>query len=208
MILETPAASFGLIALAFLVVTASPGPANLACAAVAMSEGRRAGLRMALGLALGLSVWGLAAVAGLGTLLSRFEGALVVLKLFGAAYLLWLAMDAARSATRVTPPVLPVSGRSRFRRGLILNLSNPKAVFAWMAALSMGLEAEDGLGPMLLAALLCMGLGVVNYLLWAVVFSTRPAMRAYDRMRGWIEWAVAGLFAIAGLGLLRAILDR
>jgi len=202
------ASSLTVVALAFLLVAASPGPANLACASVAMARGRAAGLRMALGLALGLSVWGLAAVAGLGALLQRFELALVVLKLLGAAYLLWLAAAAARSAMQAAPAALPISGRSWFRRGLMLNLSNPKAVFAWMAALSVGLEAGNGLAPVLLAALLCMGIGLVNYLLWALLFSTGPAMQAYAHLRRWIDWGVAGLFVVAGAGVLRSLLDR
>ena len=51
-------AALGAIALAFLVVAASPGPANLACASVAMARGRRDGLRIAAGLAIGLALWG------------------------------------------------------------------------------------------------------------------------------------------------------
>ena len=46
------------IALAFFVVTISPGPANIAVATVSMHSGRRAGLVFGLGLSIGLAVWG------------------------------------------------------------------------------------------------------------------------------------------------------
>ena len=50
--------SLAAIALAFFIVTVSPGPANIAVATVAMSSGRRGGLLFGLGLSVGLAFWG------------------------------------------------------------------------------------------------------------------------------------------------------
>lgn len=199
------------ILLAFTVVCVSPGPANLGLAAAAMAAGPGPALRMALGLTLGLSVWGVAAALGLGAVLAASEPALVALKLAGAAYLFWLAFGSARSAARRARPAAGEGGAGRggwAARGLLLNLSNPKAVFAWMAALAMGLDAGSGPGAVAVATLACMAIGLLNYLGWALVFSRRGAMAAYASARRGIEAATAGLFALAGFGLLRSGLAR
>lgn len=202
-------ASLSAIAAAFFVAAASPGPATLAVAAVSMSAGRRTGMAFGLGLSVGLAFWGLVAAAGLGALLQASTTALSVLKLLGGAYLLWLAVNAARSAARVREvPAGQAADRRGFRRGLLLNLSNPKAVFAWMAALALGLGDGSGAGQVVLATGLCVVLGFAIYAFYAVIFSTGGAMAVYRRARRWIEAVVAGLFALAGFGLIRSAFAR
>lgn len=197
------------VALAFLVVAVSPGPANIAVATVAMSAGRRSGLSFGMGLALGLAAWGVVAATGMGALLQTSATALVALKLVGGAYLLWLAVQSGRAALRHGAKAAAPSRRGRwFARGLLLNLSNPKAVVAWMAALSMGLGTGDGSGDVLVATLMCVVIGIANYAFYALTFSLPGAMAAYRRLRRWIDGAVAGLFAAAGLGLIRSALTR
>lgn len=95
-----------------------------------------------------------------------------------------------------------------FTHGLLLNLSNPKAVLAWMATLSLGLGHGSGAGQVIVATLLCSALGLMIYGAYALAFSTASAMGIYARIRRWVEGIVAGLFAAAGLGLLRSALDR
>ncbi len=134
---------------------------------------------------------------------------LTALKVFGAVYLLWLAFQSWRSA--VSPSVDKAAALTAdrwFLRGLILNLSNPKAVVAWMAALSMGMGTGDGGVQLFIASLVCMALGFANYAGHALAFSRAGFMKAYQRFRRWIDGAVAALFATAGFGLLRSALAR
>lgn len=197
------------VALAFIVVTVSPGPANIALATAAMHGGRRIGLVFGAGLALGLAFWGLVAATGLGAMLEASASFLLGLKLAGGLYLLWLALQSARSALRRRPrEVAPPTGGRWFAHGLVLNLSNPKAVVAWMAALSMGLGAGDGPLPLVTATAMCMAIGLANYAAYALVFSLPGAMAGYRRLRRAMDGAVAGLFAAAGFGLLRSALSR
>ena len=199
---------------AFFVVTASPGPGNLAGASVAMAHGRRAGFTFAAGLASGLIFWGFVAALGLGAVLQTSIWALMALKLGGGLYLLWLAWGAARSAARPVAPNLDrttAEGRAQGRwylRGLILNLSNPKAVLAWMAAFSVGVGPADGLGMVVAATGLCIGLTLINAATWAWVFSTGGAMAFYARARRWIDAGVAVFLATAGGALIRSAFAR
>lgn len=197
------------ILVAFFVVTVSPGPANIAVATVAMSLGRRNGLRFGLGLAAGLAFWGIIAATGLGVILQVSEYALLILKVFGGCYLLWLAYQSAMSASRPVEKVNKPQKDSRlFYRGLLLNLSNPKAVVAWMAALSMGLGTGDSSTQIAMATCICMVLGLLNYICHALAFSYSGVMSYYERFRRWIDGCVAGLFALAGFGLIRAAFSR
>ena len=145
----------------------------------------------------------------MGAVLQASERVLLALKLFGGAYLLWLAYAAARSAARPAPRMAAPVGHGRWvLRGVILNLSNPKAVFAWMAALAVGLNPSDGAAAVVAATVICAGIGLANYALWAVLFSTHGAMALYARMRRGIDGALALLFGVAGLGLIRSALAR
>lgn len=199
--------SLGTVAAAFFVAAASPGPATIAVATVSMSTGRTSGLRFGMGLSLGLAFWGLIAATGLGAVLQASSHALSVLKLLGGAYLLWLAYGAARSAARPATDVVAQRGGG-FMRGLILNLSNPKAVLAWMATLALGLGSGGGVWQVVVATSLCIALGSAIYAGYALVFSTPGAMGVYGKVRRWIDGGVAGLFAFAGLGLIRSAFAR
>lgn len=202
-------ASLGTIGVAFFVAAAAPGPATLALATVSMRAGRRSGLAFGAGLSLGLAVWGVVAATGLGALLQASSHALSALKLLGGAYLLWLAFTSARAASRSRGTPSDVGDTRRgFRRGLLLNLSNPKAVLAWMAVLALGLGDGNAIDAVALATGLCMALGLLIYTGYAVVFSTPRAMAIYRRAQRGIEAAAAGLFALAGVGLIRSAFAR
>ncbi len=200
------------ILLAFFVVAVSPGPATLAVSAFSASHGRKAGAQFGVGLGFGLAFWGIIAATGLGALLQATTHLLVAIKIAGGCYLLWLAYGAARSALRRNadlPNAADVAPSGRWLlRGLILNLSNPKAVVAWMAALAVGLRPDDGLVAVALATGGCAIIGFAIYAAYAVLFSLATIRAGYARLRRWIDGAVAGLFAIAGLALLRSALQR
>ena len=191
---------------AFAVVAYAPGPANLAVSLVALGQGARDALRMALGLALGLALWGVAAALGLGAILAASEPAMDAMRLLGGAYLLWLAWRGLRGAA--APPAAGAAVRRPFRAGLWLNLSNPKAVLAWLAALAMGLDPSADAGTVALATAGCAAIGLSNYLFWAFLMSRGWPRRAYLRARRGIEAGAALLLGLAGAELVRQAATR
>ncbi|PCJ10147.1 MAG: lysine transporter LysE [Rhodobacteraceae bacterium] len=197
------------VGLAFWVVAASPGPANISNATIAMRYGRKSSLIYGVGLSVALAFWGVVAAAGLGAVLQASIGLLIALKVFGGGYLLWLAWQSARSAASPKPrKVINAPSGNWFLRGLILNLSNPKSVIAWMAALSVGLDPSATTTFVLTATMLCVVVAFANNAIYSLAFSTRGMMGAYERSRRWVDGVVAGLFAAAGVGLLRSALAR
>lgn len=206
----------GLVAIltAFFIVAVSPGPATLAVSTVSAASGRRSGMLFGCGLGVGLAFWGLVAATGLGAVLQTTSHLLAALKIAGGLYLLWLAYGSARSAMLqdqgaddTTGNALDGEGRW-FARGLVLNLSNPKAVVAWMAALSVGLGGESGWAGVAVATGGCIVIGFGIYTAYAAAFSLSAVRRGYGKLRRWIDGVVAALFAAAGLALIRSAFSR
>jgi len=128
-------------ALAFLavavVVIVTPGPDTALTIKSTLFGGRRAGVATALGVAGGQAVWALAASVGLAALIAASEPVFRAIQLAGAAYLVYLGLQALAAAIRSVPGQEHGSAATRrsapviaFRQGMLSNLVNPKmAVF-------------------------------------------------------------------------------
>lgn len=191
-------------ALAFFIAAGSPGPATLACAGAAMAHGRAAGLTLGLGLALGLSFWGALTAVGLGAVVLGSPEALLALRLIGGAYLIWLAWRSAQSAFRPTGRIGEGAAPPKrlFLRGVLLNLSNPKAALAWAAVIALGLPADAGAYHLAIIAAVCSAIGLMIYIAYAIGFALPPVRQAYAKARRMVDAGLAALFGYAGLRLI------
>jgi threonine/homoserine/homoserine lactone efflux protein len=195
---------------AYVVAAGSPGPSTLRIMGVAMTHGRRAGLALAAGVISGSLVWGLSAATGVSALLARYAEALIVLKIFGGLYLLYLALRAARSAMTRDPATTTGSAAADtrptaaalYRHGLIMHLANPKAVLAWIALVTLGLGSDASWRDVATILAGCAILSVTIFGGYALMFSTAPMIRLYRRARRGIEGVLAVFFGFAGLRLL------
>ncbi|WAP66860.1 LysE family translocator [Jiella pelagia] len=201
---------FMLVFTAYVIAAGSPGPSNMRIMGVAMHQGRQAALMLAAGVITGSVFWGVMAATGVSAVLTRYAHALIGLKIFGGLYLLLLAFKAARSAltsdeaVRKAPADIAATRGALYRQGLLMHLSNPKAILAWVALLTLGLG--PGTSPQSLALILggCFVLSVTIFCGYALVFSTVPMVRLYRQARRWIEGVLAVFFAYAGLRLLQS----
>lgn len=192
-------------ALAFFVVAISPGPATISNATIAMSYGRRISLVYGAGLSVGLVFWGVIAATGMGAVLQGSLYLLMTLKILGGFYLFWLAVQSARSAWRPGTENTNLSiNRNWFLRGLLLNMSNPKSVIAWMAALSLGIRPDADASEVFAATIACIFAGFLANGLYTYLFSMSGMMDGYQRARRKIQGAVAALFTFAGVGMIRS----
>ena len=198
-----------LVYAAYVMATASPGPSNMAIMGVAMNHGRAPAVILAGGILTGSLFWATMAASGISSILSACAGALTAFRIAGGLYLLYLACRSARSAMTATTPQGPpradgpVAGYGAlYRRGVLLHLTNPKAILAWIAIMTLGLKPDAP--PYTLAAILggCLALGVVVFGGYALLFSTAPMVHAYRKARRWIEGTLAVVFGFAGLRLL------
>jgi threonine/homoserine/homoserine lactone efflux protein len=185
-----------LLALSILLVgIVSIGPNILAIIGTSMAKGRKAGIKVALGISSGSGIWAALTVAGLTALISAYAGLVTLLKIFGAAYLLWLAYNAFRSAAtagEMRNPK-PAQGKNLYLQGLAIQLTNPKAALYWIAIVGIGLGDKAPLWVGLALIVLATILSVVMHLLFALTFSTGPVIGFYQKSRRWID-ASLGVF--------------
>jgi threonine/homoserine/homoserine lactone efflux protein len=113
------------------VVIVTPGQDTALTIRNAVLGGRGAGSKTAGGVAAGQTVWALATSLGLAALLAASEPLFLTIRLAGAAYLVWLGLQALWAATRRPRAESAVAWHgSPFRQGLLSNLGNAKmAVF-------------------------------------------------------------------------------
>lgn len=194
----------------YVIAAGSPGPSNMRIMDVAMNQGRKAGLMFAAGVVTGSIFWGLMAATGVSAILTRFAEALIILKIFGGFYLLYLAFKAGSAAmmsdekiaARSTSGDTLLSGRELYRRGLLLHLSNPKSILSWIALVTLGIGTNSS-WPQVAAFLGgCIALSISIFCGYAIIFSTAPMVRLYRRARRWIEGVLSAVFAFAGIRLL------
>jgi len=139
--------------IACLILSLSPGPSNMYIMARSMSQGSRAGVAAASGLAIGSIIYALVTAMGLATIFIYTPSAYMALKLAGAAYLIYLGWQYFTSppATVETSDGKPDFSHSFiFRQSIVVELTNPKTALFFMAFLPQFADESAALAPQLL----------------------------------------------------------
>lgn len=203
--IETTATFFFLsIVLAF-----TPGPDNIFVLMQSATRGAWAGMCVVLGLCTGLIVHTLAVALGLAAIFAASATAFVVLKFVGSGYLVYLAWQAFRAPVDedFSETTQPNNGISMYARGIIMNLTNPKVIFFFLAFLPQFVDANRGSVALqiswfgftfILATLIAFGLIAV----FAASISERfkrsaKAKRVLNRIAGIVFLGLAARLAIA-----------
>ena len=129
-----------------VILALSPGPDNLFVLAQSAQQGRMAGFYVTLGLVTGLIGHTIAVAFGLAAIVRSSLFAFTLLKFIGAAYLLYLAWQAFRASasTERMDKVQHFSRWNLYRRGIIMNLSNPKVSLFFLAFLPQFADPKRG----------------------------------------------------------------
>ncbi|TBU94043.1 homoserine/homoserine lactone efflux protein [Stutzerimonas kirkiae] len=138
--------------LAFFVacwaISLSPGAGAIASMSCGLQYGFQRGYWNAIGLQLGLILQIAVVAAGLGAVLATSSLAFSLIKWFGVAYLVWLAVRQWRAQLMTLEPAAPrLIGRplSLLLRGFLVNASNPKAIVFILAVLPQFLDPRQPL---------------------------------------------------------------
>lgn len=131
---------------ASLVLAITPGPDNLFVLAQAARQGSLAGLTVTIGLCTGLLVHTAAVACGVAALVKTSAIAFSLLKYLGAGYLLYLAYGAFRAdgAADGDRQVDGLSYGRLYRRGIIMNVTNPKVSLFFLAFLPQFVDPAYG----------------------------------------------------------------
>ncbi len=179
---------------AALALNLAPGPDLAFVLSTAAARGRRAGFAASLGVCSGALVHVLAVAAGLSAVLVASAWAFTAVKLAGAAYLVYLGVQALRSRPE---PVSAQPGRPRpaspwavYRQGVFIDVLNPKVAVFFMAFLPQ--FAEPGRGNLALqlfvlgGLVIALGLAVEAGLILAASRAAR-FLGAKPRISLWLE---------------------
>ena len=197
---------------ASLVMIVIPGPGVLFVVGRAMAHGRRTALATAAGHALGNLVVGAFVAFGLGAVLQRSAEVFIAVKVAGAAYLVWLGVQAIRKRSTLELTYAgggPVSGWRSLRDGIVVGLTNPKAYILLGAILPQFVNRQAAHVPlqMLLLSGVSVTIGVTSDSAWAIAASGVRTWFARSPRRFALVGGAGGL-AMIGVGLTVALTGR
>ncbi len=188
--------AFMALAVACFIFMASPGPGVFATVARAMAFGLRSTLPFILGIALGDLVYLLFAIFGLAFIATVMGEAFVVIRWAGAAYLVFLGINAWRQTPHTPDDEVPEVARGgdvrSFMGGLFLTLGNPKTILFYLTFLPTFVDLQHltiGHGSLLAATVIVVLLAVVSgYAILASkarrLFRTERNIRGLNRAAG------------------------
>ncbi len=185
----------------------SPGPNILAIVGTSMGVSRKAGVLMACGVSAGSFVWATLAVLGVAALMAAYAPLAFGLKIAGGLYLAWIGVKYLRAAKANTSIAVAESsvqhGLMRyFGRGIFIQMTNPKAIFAWIATISIVSRPDAPFWILAIFVLGCTFLAFAGHIAWAYLFSTHGVIGFYDRFKRVINSILGTLLGALGAGLV------
>jgi threonine/homoserine/homoserine lactone efflux protein len=194
---------------ASVVVTLAPGPDILFLITVASARGHDEGQFTAFGLIAGNFVHTAAAVLGLSAILIASETAFRAVAFAGASYLLYLAWDAVRGGPGGgTGPAPSLTRWALFRRGLAMNVLNPKVALFFLAFLPQFVDptldwpvaAQMGLLGVIFTAQVMLVFSAVAYVAGTMGAAVGTRLSPTTRQR--LRWAAAAVYVALAARLL------
>ena len=171
----------------------------------ALVHGRRAAVCTALGTASGMLAWTLACAAGLAAVIEASATLFTIIKLVGAAYLIWLGVTTLIASRRGRRPVAAVDAarpalrvRTAYRQGFVCNIANPKAAVIFTSLLP---QFVSGAHPSAASFLLLGGLFTAIALVLLECYALAAARAARVLARGRVRVVIDRLTAVLLIGL-------
>ncbi|HEY8250042.1 MAG TPA: LysE family translocator [Burkholderiales bacterium] len=193
-----------LFVLSALLLNITPGPDTLYIVGRSSTQGLKAGVIAALGISAGIMVHVTAAALGLSAIFTASATAFAVLKLAGAAYLVYVGISLLRTRVVETRAPERAALRTVFIQGFWTNVLNPKVALFFLAFLPqfVDLDAPGKVIPLLFLGLLFN----VNGTLWNLFVAWSSArvgraVLAHGPAATWFNRSVGALFIYLGVRL-------
>ncbi len=197
---------FGLAALVLIVI---PGPSVVFVVGRAVSYGHRIALASVVGNTTGLFLVMTLVAVGLGTIVAESIVVFTVIKLLGAAYLVWLGVQALRHRRELqvdaTTARAPLTPRAAVRQGFVVGVSNPKGFLIFAALLPPFVDPGRSVpAQMFVLGSVAVVLGLACDSIWALAAGRARDWFAGSTQRGSTLGAIGGTSMI-GLGAAMAL---
>jgi threonine/homoserine/homoserine lactone efflux protein len=200
---------YGLFMASGLLLNLTPGQDTMFILGRSLTGGLRAGIAAAIGIAIGTLCHTAAAALGLSAILATSAAAFSIVKLAGAAYLIFLGAKLLVSRSVAAPPTGPsgaagVDPRSALRQGILTNVLNPKVALFFLAFLPQFIEPASHTKT--LAFLVLGATFITTGFLWCLVvaFAAARLQSFFVRnpsVRTLIDRLVGALFLVLGARL-------
>jgi threonine/homoserine/homoserine lactone efflux protein len=200
-------------AVASVILIVIPGPGVLFVIGRALAHGRATALASVVGHVAGNYMVAVCVALGIGTVVERSATVFIVIKLAGAAYLIWLGIHAFRQrrslARLLSEAAAPRGSLRSMREGFVVGLTNPKAVILFAAVLPQFVNRAAGHVPaqMLVLSAMSVLIGLVSDCCYGLAASTVRTWFARSPRRLEMVGGVGGL-AMIGLGVTLALTGR
>jgi threonine/homoserine/homoserine lactone efflux protein len=182
-----------------LIVIVTPGQDTALTIRNTISGGRRGGVLTAFGVISGQLTWAVAASAGLAAVLIASREVFTALKLAGAAYLVFLGVQALLAAIRGRPHDHPLpQRRGSYRQGFLSNLGNPKMAVFFTSLLP---QFASSLGGMLSLGVLFACFTLAWLSLYAAAVARAAALLRRSRIRRALDAATGAVLVALGVHL-------
>jgi threonine/homoserine/homoserine lactone efflux protein len=191
---------------ASFVLAVTPGPGVLYIVTRSITQGRHAGLASVAGVALGNLGNAIGASLGLAVLFAVSSLAFTIVKYAGAAYLIYLGIQAIlnTAVSDTAPAMTPDSSVKIFRDGFIVALLNPKTALFFAAFLPQFISADASPLQSIALGTLFVVIAAVTDTLYALTASViAPTLAKAYSLRRSGRYLSGGIFI--GLGLLTAL---
>jgi threonine/homoserine/homoserine lactone efflux protein len=196
------------------VVILIPGPSVLFIISRGVSLGRRAAFLSAIGNESGLMLQLLLVAVGVGSIVASSDAAFTVLKLIGAAYLVYLGLRNIRDRHKLAQMFglaepEPKSMRRIVREGFFVGATNPKGILIFTAILPQFIDRSQGhlTAQLLTLGLICVLIALLSDGLWALVSGTARQWLGRSTKRLQMLSGGGGVMLI-GLGVGLAVTGR
>jgi threonine/homoserine/homoserine lactone efflux protein len=195
------------------VLIVIPGPSVLFVVSRGVALGRRAALATVLGNTAGLGVLAIVVSLGLGSVVARSVAVFTVIKLAGAAYMVFLGvrmfLDRHALARMLDASVAPKGMQRMLREGFVVGITNPKAVILMTAVLPQFIDRSAGHVQLqfLLLGAISLIVGLFSDGAWAIVSGTARVWLSRSERRLELIGGAGGL-VLVGLGVRLAITGR
>ncbi|GAA3895113.1 LysE family translocator [Halomonas cibimaris] len=179
----------------------SPGPSLALVLRHTLGGGRGPGVVAGLFHALGVGLYALLTVLGLGAVMARFPLAFEAITVAGAGYLAWLGFKALRAgrAAALSPGVAYTTRRQAAREGVLVALANPKLILFFVALLSQFVHPEMSAAARMIIVATAMSIDAGWYVLVAVALSQSGVLEWLRLRAQWINRATGVI--LIGLAL-------
>ncbi|MBO0144465.1 LysE family translocator [Agrobacterium sp. Ap1] len=185
-----------------LLLSITPGPDMTLSISRAISEGRKTALLVVLGTNFGIVCHTLLVAFGISALITASPTAFFILKTGGAAYLLWLAIQAIRfgsslSVEKVERP--QSSALASMSLGFWVNILNPKVIIFFMTFLPQFVSAQDPhvTGKLIFFGLYFIAIGMpINVIVVLAADRLSNWLQANPKVLRGIDYTFAGVFSI------------